>query len=294
MLKKMLNMIPEAFSNLPESNFGKILILMDHQLMKVKETAQTIEEWHDMDLAKGSTLNKIGNDYEVIRGSDNDYLYRFRIKSKIATAQSNGTFDEIINVICKSINANPEDVSVIVYENEPLAIQIEKVPIKYFNDTGIKISSFVDSVRDAVAAGVRVESIVIESASLMEIQHKRTVYTIKYGSFSGDGTLSGETPYEVFKARVSDKTVEIEHATKDSVIVYPLSGEKPYVVNLAQVSKKDIDLNARTDSFVIHYPLNGEKPYVNIKGDINNNSVNPGTNAESYKIEFKFSGEDDF
>ncbi|MCI3027678.1 hypothetical protein LMF32_00820 [Desemzia sp. C1] len=294
MLKKMLNMIPEAFSNLPESNFGKIFVLIEQQLTKVKETAQTIEEWHDMDLAKGATLNKIGDDYEVIRGSDDDYLYRFRIKSKIATAQSNGTYDEIINVICKTVNADPKDVSVIAYENEPLAIQVEKVPIDYFNDTGIKISSFVDSVRAAVAAGVRVESIIIESPSAMEIQHKRTIYTIKYGAFSGDGTFSGEFPYEILKADINNNKTEIEQSTNRYLFDIPLTGETPYEIKLGQVVRETVSNGLKTEAFVIHHPLNGEEPNVNKVGDFNDNIVSPGIYTKPYAIEFKFSGEDDF
>ena len=256
--KKMLEMIPEAFANLPESNFGKIFLLLDSQLSKVKETAETIEQWHDMDLAEGATLDRIGEDYEVVRGSDNDYLYRFRIKSKIATAQSNGTFDEIINVICKTINADPKDVSVIKYKNEPLAIQVESVPIKYFNDTGIKISSFVESVRAAAAAGVRVESIVIESANFMEIQYKRTLYRILYQSFAGDGTLSGEFPYESYKSGISENNVEVAQEAKAFVIHIPLTGENPFVNTVSDINNKEIEPGYKSESFRVIYPLAGD------------------------------------
>lgn len=269
MLDKMLQMIPDAFAKSKESNLGKIFILLNDELGKLNGTAKKVEAWRDIDSAEGKTLELIGNDYEQHRGQDGDSLYRFMIKSKIEQSQSNGTFNELINVICRTINCLPEDVDIVSgrlfdnaggYVGEPLAIEVKSVPMSFFRNTDIKVSSFVESLQSSVATGVRIVSIAIEAVTTLEINHKRTVYKFRY-DLAGDGLRAGETPYES---------------------------------TLGMVSFHDFETAYKNEGFVVQTPLMGEEPSVNRLADINSGFVTPGVSTNAYSYEVSFSGEDDF
>lgn len=306
MLSKMLNMIPDAFAKTKESNFGKVFIILSNELEKAKQAAETIEEWRDIDLAEGKTLDRIGNDYEQHRGQDGDSLYRFMIKSKIEQSQSNGTFNELINVICRTINCQPEDVNIVAgrfydalgnYTGEPLAIEINSVPMRFFVDSGIKVSAFIDSVRSSAAAGVRIISISIEYITNVEIQHKRTLYRITYDGFTGDNVYTGETPGVNTIGVYESVSIDLSHENKGFVMQNPLTGEAPFQNTLAAFSINEIEMNQDSDGFVFDSSpegLTGEVPFQNKLTDINENQSVPEIETTSYAYEVSFSGEDDF
>lgn len=306
MLSKMLNMIPDALAKSKESNFGKVFVILSNELEKAKQAAEKIEEWRDIDLAEGKTLDQIGNDYEQHRGQDGDSLYRFMIKSKIEQSQSNGTFNELINVICRTINCQPEDVNIVAgrfydalgnYAGEPLAIEIKSVPMRFFVDSGIKVSAFIDSVRSSAAAGVRIISISIEYITNVEIQHKRTLYRITYDGFAGDGSLTGETPGVNTVGAYGSTNIELNQLSKGFVMQNPLTGEAPFQNTLAAFSINEIEMNQDSDGFVFNSSpegLTGEVPFQNTLTDVNKNQAVPEIETKSYAYEVSFSGEDDF
>ena len=270
MLSKMLEMIPDAFAKTKDSNFGKVFVILSDELEKARQVAEKIESWRDIDLATGKTLDLIGKDYEQHRGRDGDSLYRFMIKSKIEQSQSNGTFDELINVICRTINCQPEDVDIIPgrfydemgeYTGEPLAIEIKSVPMRFFIDSGIKVSAFIDSVRSSTAAGVRIISISIECITKMEVEFKRTAYKIKYDGFTGDNSLTGESPD---------------------------------IATIGTLNQRELSIDYTSAGFVIQPPLIGEEPFVNRVAGFRTQSSVPEISTTAYSYEVDFSGENDF
>lgn len=197
MLNKMLKMIPDAFSKTKESNFGKLFILLNSQLDPVVKTAEKIEDWRSINKAEGDVLNAIGSDLEQYRGLADDEIYRLLIKSRIIRAQSSGTFNDIIEAICATVNCIPDQISVIAakesqdanLKNEPLAIVIEKTPLGSLNAIGMNVGTFTKIVEHSVMAGVRVISINLEGT--FEFSETYDDYDELKGFANEEGSVGG-------------------------------------------------------------------------------------------------------
>ncbi|MGX7417820.1 hypothetical protein ACWOFR_03340 [Carnobacterium gallinarum] len=197
MLNKMLSMIPDAFAKTKESNFGKLFVLLNQQVTDVSSTAEQIESWRSINKAEGVVLDKIGSDLEQYRGLADDEIYRLLIKSRIIRAQSSGTFDDIIQAICATVNCKATDISIIAavesedsnLNSDPLAVVIERIPLGALNAIGMNVGTFTKIVEHSVVAGVRVVSINLEGT--FEFSENYNDYSEIQGFANDEGTVGG-------------------------------------------------------------------------------------------------------
>lgn len=102
----MLDMLTSAYdrsdryrikeNKLPETNIGKVMYLAGWGFDIIKEHAEKVMLWDNIDNAKGKALERIGNNYGVLRGGAPDEIYRIMIKVKLIAMLSAGDIETIL------------------------------------------------------------------------------------------------------------------------------------------------------------------------------------------------------
>lgn len=96
----------------PRTNIGRLHSVIGWGFDLVKDSAERVKLWDDLDLAQGKVLDRYGSNYGVQRGTASDSIYRIMIKVKIISMLSAGNLDTIINAAAVLFNVLPEDVDV--------------------------------------------------------------------------------------------------------------------------------------------------------------------------------------
>jgi len=161
LIKDWFSRISDAFIKTESSNLGKIFSLLDEQITQLKETFQTIEEWHDLNTAEGKTLDLIGEEVGQKRGKTKDDVYRSLIKSKIARDTSDGSFNKVIEVLAETLNCSPTEFR-LYSADEPAAVYMTNTPLSIIYDAGLTPYTFANIVQSTVSAGIEVQSIQLD------------------------------------------------------------------------------------------------------------------------------------
>ncbi|KAF6618252.1 hypothetical protein HFE03_03380 [Paenibacillus sp. EKM102P] len=160
----LIKKLTDVFTKNPNSNIGKLFTIVAGPINDLETTFKTIEEWRDIDTAKGTTLDLIGGNVGQLRGAASDEIYRIMIKSKIARNLSKGDVNTIIRVIALAVGADYSEIKIQQkfsdpLDPEPAALSLMRLPLEKLNESGIELSQFVQIIQKTVAAGVSVQSI---------------------------------------------------------------------------------------------------------------------------------------
>ncbi|QCT02734.1 hypothetical protein E6C60_2019 [Paenibacillus algicola] len=163
-LKDMLGRLTDVYNKSSTSNIGKLIGILHGQLQQVSDSLETIREWRDIDKAKGTTLDRIGENIVQARGAASDEVYRVLLKSKIARNLSKTDVNTIIQVLALALDCPYADIRIEPKytdssEPEPAAIKLIRVPTKRLNEVGMSPLQFGQIIQKTVAAGVRVAQI---------------------------------------------------------------------------------------------------------------------------------------
>jgi len=85
-LDNILSKLTDAYKKTKESKIGRLISIGASPLDDIDSTLTRMEEWRDIDLAKGKALDRLGQ--EIVgefRGSSTDEEYRLKIKTRIVT-----------------------------------------------------------------------------------------------------------------------------------------------------------------------------------------------------------------
>ncbi|WP_419882800.1 hypothetical protein ACN6MY_03765 [Peribacillus sp. B-H-3] len=100
-LDTMLSKLTDVFQKAKDSNIGKTISLVATQMDDISSTLDRMDEWRDVDLAKGKQLDRIGE--EIVgeyRSGASDIEYRLKIKTRIvANFLSRGDIETIIKLL---------------------------------------------------------------------------------------------------------------------------------------------------------------------------------------------------
>ena len=157
-LTDLLNELPAALSNGPDSNNAKLLSVLADDMVDMQELIDQVNLWRDITNAKGGWLDKIGTDWGVARNGFDDDFYRFMIRTKQLQRQVDGSYNSIIKLIAESLGANYSEINVTPVKDEPNAIEVTNIPAGYI-DSQRKEKLVLDQIRSSVAAGIRVAGI---------------------------------------------------------------------------------------------------------------------------------------
>lgn len=193
-VESMLKRLSDKFTKDPTSNIGKLLSILAEQLRAVEQTFERIRDWRDIDVAEGTTLDKIGTIVNQSRGAATDEVYRILIKSKIARNLSTGDINTIIGVLSTALNCEPSEIEIKeLYSDpidpEPATISLIKLPLQSVNEAGISPIQFARIIQQTVAAGVRVG--VIEMTGTFQFASGSTTESSPAAGFSNDVGSTG-------------------------------------------------------------------------------------------------------
>lgn len=160
-LKQMLWKLPTKFTKKEDSTFGKIFQLFAYNHDLLKDNFEVQLEWRNIDKAQGIALDNIGKMVGLPRGTLSDEQYRVRIKIKIAQNISNGTINNVIEILAATLDIPLTSIQIktLWSEGKPATIQITKIPAEALNASGMTPEELVEIVKLIVASGIDVEII---------------------------------------------------------------------------------------------------------------------------------------
>jgi hypothetical protein len=166
-VRDMLRLLTDNYNKSPQSNIGKLLSIINDQLNDLLQTLDTMEQWRDIDLAEGTTLDGIGQNVAQPRGAASDQVYRILIKTKIARNLSRGDINTVIRVIALAVKAEYSEIEILekyteTLEPEPAAISLLRLPLSRISDSEIDLRQFARIIQRTVAAGVRVDAVELQ------------------------------------------------------------------------------------------------------------------------------------
>ena len=160
-LDTILNELPVSLAYSEDSNNAKMLSFFADSMIDIQETLQQIDDYRDIDNAKGSTLDMIGVDRGVYRNGADDEFYRFEIKAKQLQRITDGTYNSLIKLVCDSLQADYSEINVRpMYETtgEPDAVEITNIPGHYIDDKR-KENLLFSRLQSSVDAGIRLANV---------------------------------------------------------------------------------------------------------------------------------------
>jgi hypothetical protein len=145
----------------PTSNVSKVISIVSEELDELKTLYQKVEEYNDVDKAEGVALDTIGANIGQYRGEVRDEVYRALIKTKILRNRSDGTLNDIVEVLSIALDIDKTDIIMREDTESSLPnINVLTVPIEALIRTGMTASQLGKLVNSMVVAGVKMEGIV--------------------------------------------------------------------------------------------------------------------------------------
>lgn len=186
--------LTDAYTKNPDSNIGKLVVILSEQIDEVRGTLNKIEEWRDIDKAQGTTLDLIGENVGQTRGLATDEIMRILIRARVARNLSDGTFNGIIKALAVTLNTTSDRIKIKeLYDDiddpEPAAIAITGLPLDVLNNSGLSATQFGLITQRVLPGGVRVA--VIELAGTFSFASGSTVETSVQGFADIAGTTGG-------------------------------------------------------------------------------------------------------
>lgn len=153
--------LPSSFDRSTGSNNWKLMQLAEQPIGAGEKRLDMLLKMRSLDTAEGGFLDRIGNLIGVYRGQMDDDFYRRMIYARLARRHTDGTINQIYDVVSVILSADPHEFWVRPLWNvtgEPMAIEVLNVPAIYI-DSQEKEAMLLDQVRASVAAPTRVATI---------------------------------------------------------------------------------------------------------------------------------------
>ena len=106
-----------------ETNIGKLFSVLVWGLDQVKEQADLVKLWDDLDYAEGKVLDRYGANFGVKRLGATDRFYRLAIRVKLISQLSGGDIDTVLNAAASLFELDVTQVD--LSENFPAKIGID-------------------------------------------------------------------------------------------------------------------------------------------------------------------------
>lgn len=153
--------LPSSFDRSTGSNNWKLMQLAEQPINAGEKRLDMLLKMRSLDTAEGGFLDRIGNLIGVYRGQMDDDFYRRMIYARLARRHTDGTINQIYDVVSAILSADPHEFRVRPLWNvtgEPMAIEVLNVPAIYI-DSQEKEALLLDQIRSSVAAPTRVAGI---------------------------------------------------------------------------------------------------------------------------------------
>lgn len=151
---ELLAEVSQYWANYNGSNLWQLMDVLNKPMTDISATAKQVEDFREINVASGSTLDLFGEDYRVSRVNHDDDLYRFLIYIKSLVAKSQGTVPSIVNI---SETALQKKRGVKVFQNGTRHIIIQ-IPLDKIDS--LKTERLIlDNLKQLVALGIWLDRI---------------------------------------------------------------------------------------------------------------------------------------
>lgn len=162
----MLDMLTSAYNRTdiarlrvgeaPQTNIGKLMYLSGWGFDIIKEQAEKVKLWNDLDYKQGADLDHYGRDFGVLRGNAADEVYRIMIKVKTLSLLASGNLDTVIQAAASLFGVDAQDVKAdeIFPAKIYLYINEDRLDEEHKNVADI-IAGLMDRIK-AAGVGIRI------------------------------------------------------------------------------------------------------------------------------------------
>ena len=151
---ELLAEVSQYWANYNGSNLWQLMDVLNKPMSDISATAQQIENYREINVASGSTLDLFGEDFKASRVNHDDELYRFLIYIKSLVAKSQGTVPSIVNI---SETALQKKQGVKVFQNGVRHIIIQ-IPLSKVDS--LKTERLIlENLKELVALGIWLDRI---------------------------------------------------------------------------------------------------------------------------------------
>lgn len=140
------------FKRSAETNIGKLFSVLAWGLDSVQAQAETIKLWDNIDLARGSVLDRYGANFGVKRFGADDTFYRLLIKVKMLSQLSGGDIDTVANAAATLLEIPAEKVT--LREDFPAKVCLDVKEADLTPETLKNIVDIAAMIKRILAAGV--------------------------------------------------------------------------------------------------------------------------------------------
>lgn len=157
---ELLAEVSQYWANYNGSNLWQLMDVLNKPMTDISATAQQIENYREINVASGSTLDLFGEDFKASRVNHDDELYRFLIYIKSLVAKSQGTVPSIVNI---SETALQKKQGVKIFQNSTRHIIIQ-IPLDQISDLKTE-RLLLDNLKELVALGIWLDQIKFDAAT---------------------------------------------------------------------------------------------------------------------------------
>jgi hypothetical protein len=189
----LLRKLTDVFTKNPESNIGKLFLIISEQFTNLEESATKVENWRDINQAEGETLDLIGVARGQQRGKVTDEIMRVLIKARIARNNSDGTIDNIINALALSLDTAPSTIRLktLWAEGQPAALMIDGLPLEALNKAGMTVAEFGAITQGITASGIQITSIDLSGTFALSSTNNVLETSVAFGLAPLDQSTGG-------------------------------------------------------------------------------------------------------
>lgn len=179
LLYQMLDLLTWAYRKTDEYNaenglpmvsrIGQLFSVFSWGLEIIRENAELVRGWVDIDQARGRVLDRYGKNYGVARGGANDLFYRLMIRTKVLSQLSGGDIETIIAAVSGLYGVSAEKIT--LNEIFPAKVQVE-LPEDALPPGYLDIRDLVgEMTKRILAASVGIDMILLEEDATNGLLH---------------------------------------------------------------------------------------------------------------------------
>ena len=153
--------LPDAYKKNTDSNNYKILEIERDFCQKLRQDLADVDDILSFENATSKTLDLYGERIGQRRGLATDAQYILMLKAKIMRTMSNGSYNSVINAVCKTFDCKPSDI-IVEESTNPCAIKTLSIPITIINKAGLSSSQTHQIIRSLLPIGIKLDEYLLE------------------------------------------------------------------------------------------------------------------------------------
>ena len=159
----ILKYFTSNYDKQPTSNIAKVTGIISSEVVELKELYNTVELYDDVDKATGKSLDLIGRNILQYRGGVTDEIYRALIKTKIARDRSDGTYNNILQVLSMALNIDKSTLIMEEVADAPYpCIRMTGIPADTLSSMGMTTDQLIDIIDGMISAGIKLLTVTFE------------------------------------------------------------------------------------------------------------------------------------